>query len=150
MTALSPHFSLDEMVFSQTAVRNGIDNTPPPEIVERLRHTASQLEVVRGLLGQPLIVTSGYRSPLLNRTIGGAPNSAHTKGYAVDFICPAYGTPLKICKAIDAAKIPHDQLITEGGPPHGWVHISFSIPMRQELLTAHFTGTETRYTEGLA
>ncbi len=146
MTALSPHFSLEEMVFSQTAVRRGIVNIPPPEIIERLRETASQLETVRGLIGQPLIVTSGYRSPELNKILGGSPHSAHCQGYAVDFICPAYGPPQKICKAIDAAKIPLDQLIQEGT----WVHISFAIPMRQELLTANFTGTETHYSEGLA
>lgn len=146
MVALSPHFSLEEMTFSQTASRRGIDNTPPPEIIERLKHTASQLEVVRGLIGQPLIVSSGYRSPELNKTIGGSPNSAHCQGFAVDFSCPAYGSPLKICRAIDAAKISYDQLIQEGT----WVHISFSIPMRQELLTARFSPTGTSYSGGLA
>lgn len=146
MTALSPHFSLEEMCFSQTATRHRIDNTPPPEIIERLRHTASQLEVVRGLIGQPIIVSSGYRSPELNKAVGGSSNSAHCKGFAVDFTCPAYGTPLKICKAIDAAKIQFDQLIQEGT----WVHISFSIPMRQEVLTAHFTASGTNYINGLA
>ena len=152
MTALSPHFSLEEMTASQEAVRKGIDNTPSPFIIERLRETCTQLEVARGLIGQPLIVSSGYRSPALNALLGGAPDSAHCQGFAVDFICPAYGDPLKICKAIDAAHIPFDQLIQEGANPEkgysGWVHISFAIPMRQEVLTASFTATGTHYQEG--
>lgn len=146
MTSLSPHFSLEEMCFSQTAVRLGIDNTPPPAIIERLRQTCFQLETVRSLIGQPMLVSSGYRSVELNKAIGGSQSSAHCQGFAVDFTCPAYGTPLKICKAIDAAKIQFDQLIQEGT----WVHISFSIPMRQEMLTAQFTASGTHYKPGLA
>lgn len=144
MTTLSPHFSLEEMIQSQYAARNGIDNTPPDYIIERLRSTASQFEVVRGLIGQPLIITSGYRSPALNKAIGGVSSSAHGHGDAVDFICPAYGDPLKICKAIDAAHIPFDQLIQEGT----WVHISFAVPQRQEVLTASFTATGAEYKKG--
>lgn len=152
MTALSPHFSLEEMIHSQYAERHHIDNSPPADIIERLRHTATQLETVRGLIGQPLIITSGYRSPELNKAIGGVGNSAHSQGYAVDFICPAYGSPLKICKAIHAAQIQFDQLINEGAHKDtgGWVHISFSIPMRQEMLTARFTAAGVEYTGGLA
>lgn len=151
-TALSPHFSLEEFITSQYAERNGIDNTPPEHIVERLRNTATNLEIVRGLLGQPLIITSGYRSQKLNTALNGAAHSAHRNGDAVDFICPAYGSPLKICKAIHAAQIQFDQLINEGAHKDtgGWVHISFSIPMRQEILTARFTATGVEYTGGLA
>lgn len=145
MTALTPHFSLEEMVMSPYAERNGIDNTPPEHIIERLKNTAFHLEIVRGLLGQPLIIKSGYRSQKLNTAVNGAPHSAHRNGDAADFICPAYGSPLKICKAIDAAHIQYDQLIQEGS----WVHISFAIPQRQEVLTARFTATGPEYIKGL-
>ncbi len=144
-TVLSPHFSLEEMTISQYAERNGIDNTPPEHIIEHLRITANQLETVRSLIGQPLIITSGYRSQALNTAMNGAPNSAHRNGDAADFICPAYGTPLKICEAITNAQIPFDQLIQEGT----WVHISFATPHRQEVLTAKFTATGPVYTKGL-
>lgn len=145
MTALSPHFSLEEMVQSQYAERHGILNEPTDEIIERLRSTASQLEMVRGLLGQPLIISSGYRSPELNSALGGVSKSAHCKGDAVDFICPAYGNPLKICRAVAAAQIGFDQLIQEGT----WVHISFAIPMRHELLTAKFNEGVATYSVGV-
>lgn len=145
-TALSPNFSLEEMTSSQYAERNGIDNTPSDIVVQRLQNTASHLEVIRGLLRHPIIIKSGYRSQKLNTAIGGASNSAHRNGDAADFICPAYGSPLEICRAIFAAKIPYDQLIQEGS----WVHVSFASEMRQELLTANFGPTGTSYIKGLA
>jgi hypothetical protein len=144
-TALSPHFSLEEMVNSTYAVRHGIDNTPSEHAITRLRNTAASLEVIRGLLRQPIIVKSGYRCSKLNNAIGGSPKSAHMAGDAADFICPAYGSPLDICRAIFAAQISYDQLIQEGT----WVHISFAPEMRQELLTARFEPTGTSYTKGL-
>ena len=70
---LSPHFTLAEFVTSQEAARRSIDNTPAPDVVERLRRTAAGLEAVRIRLGgAPIIVTSGYRSSQLNDAIGGS------------------------------------------------------------------------------
>ena len=80
---LTPHFTLDELTFSQTAVRHGIDNTPTPEIVDNLLRLAERLEEVRNLLGVPILVSSGYRSSELNALIPGASaSSAHVVGLA--------------------------------------------------------------------
>lgn len=128
---LSPNFSLEEFTVSQTASRLSIDNTPPPAVLERLKTTASRMELVRAFLGKPILVSSGYRSPPLNKAVHGAANSAHVQGWAVDFICPGYGTPLVVCRALARSGQEFDQVIEEGT----WVHISFDPQMRGEVLT---------------
>lgn len=132
MTAfLSPNFSLEELTCSQTASRRGLDNTPPPEVLEHLKGTALRMEAVRDVLGDgPIVVSSGYRSPAVNAAVGGVANSAHCQGWAVDFICPAFGDPFAICKAVAASLIEFDQVIQEGT----WVHISFAPSMRRQCL----------------
>lgn len=131
VTKLSQNFTLDEMVESQTASRLMLDNTPPPEVLEQLHRTALCMEEVRALLGKPILVSSGYRSPKVNEAVGGVGTSAHCLGYAVDFICPGFGTPFQIAGKILASKIKYDQLIQE----HTWIHISFDPRMRQQPLT---------------
>jgi hypothetical protein len=140
---MSEHFSKAELTFSSTAERLGIDNTPPNDITINILSTAELLEQVRTLLGHPMNIDSGYRCPKLNQAVGGAGNSAHMTGYAVDFTCPQFGTPLEIVKAI-RAMMNFDQLIQEGT----WVHISFAPTMRQMVLTAHFENGHTTYTHG--
>ena len=137
---LSEHFSIEEMTASQNAARLGLDNTPAPDIVDQLRETAAMLEKVRALLGgKPIIVTSGYRSPAVNVAAGGVAFSAHCFGRAADFICPSFGSPLQVCKAIGQSDIRFDQLIHEFG---AWTHIAWSpgIP-RREVLTIDAAGT---------
>lgn len=135
---LSPHFTLAEMTVSETAARRGIDNDPPPDVVERLKHTALGLEAVRTRLGAPIVVSSGYRSPALNAAIGGAQNSDHTRGDAADFICQGFGAPSTIVSALKDSGIQFDQLIEEFGR---WVHISFGPRMRGQVLRIDRNGT---------
>jgi len=137
---LSPHFTLAEFTASQTAARRGIVNTPPPEVLARLKVTAAGMEKVRAVLGKPVTVSSAYRSPALNKAVGGAKNSAHVEGWAVDFNCHAYGTPLEVARKIQSAGIAYDQIIYEFGP-RGWVHISFDPRMRGQELTVTSHGT---------
>lgn len=143
--ALSRYFTLDELTFSDNAVRFQIDNTPSAEIVTHLTETAKQMDKVRDLLGHPITVNSGYRSEKLNAAIHGAKNSAHTTGYAVDFVCRGFGTPLQICQKIIESGLKFDQLIQEGT----WVHISFAPALRQDVRTAIFGGGSTSYRSGL-
>jgi hypothetical protein len=143
---LSAHFSLAEFTASETATRKGLDNTPEPEVIETLKLTAAGMEEVRALLGVPIIIHSGYRSPKVNSAIGGAVTSQHCKGEAVDFIAPQFGTPNDVCRAILDSTIAFDQLIDE----KGWAHISFSDAPRHSVLTAHFGNGKTTYTPGIA
>lgn len=145
MTQLTAHFSLEELVHSNTGERMRIDNTPNLEVVARLTILAMGLEKVRALLGAPLIISSGYRCPALNRAVGGVPDSAHVQGYAADFICPGYGTPLQVARAIAGSGISFDQVIQEGT----WCHVSFDPRMRHQALTAVFGAGGATYTGGV-
>src|SRR5687767_12880711 len=101
MRHLSRHFTLEELVASQTATRRGIDNTPAPAVVRNLRKLAVLLERVRVLLDwAPILVSSGYRCPALNVAVGGSKNSAHMAGLAADFTAPEYGTVLQVARRI--------------------------------------------------
>ena len=84
------YFELDEFLRSDTAARRGIDNTPTFEIVDHLGELVRCfLDGLRADLGKPIVVTSGYRSPALNRAVGGAQASVHMIGYAADIHCPS-------------------------------------------------------------
>lgn len=128
-TWLSPHFALEELI---ATLHRQYDNHPPSTVRAVLAQTAMQMETVRHLLGDhPLSISSGYRCPALNRAVGGAVNSAHLAGHAVDFNCYRFGPPLKVCRAIAASDLPFDQLIEEGS----WTHISFDPRSRRQVLT---------------
>lgn len=140
MMTLSEHFTLDEFTHSQTAARLGIDNRAPASAVLALQRTAEGLERVRDLLGgRPIIVSSGYRSPALNRAVGSAPTSQHTTGQAVDFTCPAYGTPRQIVAALIESGIQYDQCLLEF---NAWVHLSYADKPRRQTLIIDKTGTK--------
>ena len=147
MSRLSHNFSLAELTHSETAVRKGLNNEPGAEVLENLKSLATALESVRALLGAPILISSGYRSPEVNAAVGGSANSAHCRGLAADFISPRYGSPLEICTALAASDIAFDQLLLEGG---SWTHLSIAPTMRRQVLTAHFERGRVRYTAGLA
>lgn len=134
---LSPHFSLEEL----TVTHSGLPNIPSDFDMERLTCTASSMESVRAALGHQIHVNSGFRSELVNHAAGGAKNSAHMRGEAVDFVCPAFGNPQKICLALIDSGIKFDQLILEPT----WVHIGFGEKLRQQVMTK----TPTGYAPGL-
>jgi hypothetical protein len=128
MTQLSRYFSLAEMTTTST----GLSNKPDAQQLARLTSTAQAMDEVRKLLGHPIRVNSGFRSAAVNRAVGGSPTSAHALGYAVDFVCPKFGDPMAICRAIVASGIRFDQIIME---KNRWVHLSFDPRMRQQVLS---------------
>lgn len=144
---LTPHFTLEELLVSETAARKGIDNTPDATALRNLRSLAELLERLRSKLGNlPVSVSSGYRSPALNAAIGGSKTSAHMQGLAADFIVPAFGTVLQTARAIAASGEKFDQLIYEYGR---WIHVGLPAPgkaPRGELLSI---GSQGKYVSGL-
>src|SRR5689334_15932185 len=114
MTPLSNSFTLEQLTASTTALKRGIDNVPNDEQVANLTELAQTLERVRELLGHELYIDSAFKCPKLNTAVGGSVNSAHLEGYAADFVCPEFGSPLDVCKAIQGSGISFDQLIMEG------------------------------------
>lgn len=146
---ISRNFAISEFVASHTATRLGIDNTPSASVVATLTNVLiPAMQQVRDLLGVPVIVKSGYRCPHLNAVVRGAPGSDHLTGNAADFVAPAFGDPLTVCRFLQGKmdEIKFDQLIYEVN----WVHISFRVRRRAQVLTAHFSPNGVRYTEGLA
>jgi hypothetical protein len=120
----SAHFAWAE---AEVTTHRGIDNSIPPELFGAVINTAAGMEAVRTVLGDFAIsINSWFRCPTLNTKIGSTNKSQHPKGEAVDFICPRYGSPLKICRALldQIVFVNYDQLILE----HTWVHISFALP----------------------
>ncbi len=145
---LSSHFTLRELVQSQVATRRGIDNTPDAGVIENLKRVCEGvLEPVRAHFGFPYSPTSGYRSPALNRAIGGAPKSQHIRGEAVDLNLPGVANTVLARWIRD--NIPFDQLILEfpdpDDPAAGWVHCSLvASGYRRDVLTC----TRNGYTRG--
>jgi hypothetical protein len=133
---LSENFSLEELTASETAARRGIDNTPSEEVINNLKRLAAALQEVRALLNnRSILVSSGYRSPELNQAVGGSATSDHCKGLAADFICPSYGTPNDVVRAIAGSNLSFKQVIREFDK---WVHLSIpeegQEPRKQALI----------------
>ncbi len=141
---LTENFSLAQLTASETAAREGIDNSPPADLIANLQRLAAGLEEIQRLLGAPLDISSGYRCPELNRVVGGSATSQHRQGMAADFTCPPFGTPIAIAAAIRASGIEFDQCILEF---NRWVHISFSPSPRGRVLSIHDSGEG--YLDGL-
>ena len=98
---VGPNFWLSELLHSEAATRLGLDNWPDAASLGNLRNLAGPgIQRVRDLLGVPVIISSGYRGPALNRHIGGSTTSQHMQGLAIDFTAPAFGTPRKVCQRI--------------------------------------------------
>lgn len=127
------HFTLADMTRSIHAVAHGIDNTPPASLIPVIMQTLAGMERLRAFLGHPITISSGYRCAELNHALGGAYNSQHKKGEAVDFTCQGFGTPAEVASAIApiSGVVGIDQLILEPG----WVHVSFTLEPRGEVLT---------------
>jgi len=125
---LSRNFYLHELVKSQTALRHGIDNTPPDEVIEKLRDVATHiLQPARDHFNVAIVPNSGYRCLELNRALGSKDTSQHIKGEAVDFEVPGV-TNYDLARWIRDT-LEFDQCILEcytpGQPHSGWVHCSY-------------------------
>lgn len=128
MKKISEHISYAEAVKSNTAIKFGIDNTPDKATIERMKHVAVQVfEPLRNHFGIPIGVTSFYRSPALNKKIGGSSTSEHVYGSAIDIDADVYGmiTNRDIFEYIKK-NLTFNQLIWEFGTDNepDWVHVS--------------------------
>lgn len=142
---LSEHFTLEEMVFSQTAVRFGYKNQPNKRQTAALTNLcATVLEPLRSTLGKPIHVSSGYRAPAVNRAVGGSTNSQHMRGEAADIQVTGMSTQ-ELFDFVLASGIPFDQIIQEFD---SWVHISYkpSGPQRFSVLYAKIVKGKVKYT----
>jgi zinc D-Ala-D-Ala carboxypeptidase len=132
---LTPNFTLDELTASETAARNGWDNTPVEIEFANLKRLADFLEQVRLVLGKPVIVNSAFRSKKVNDAVGSRDSSQHRIGCAADIRVPGM-TPDQVVKAIIKSGIGYDQVIREFDR---WTHVSIpntvdTSPRRQALI----------------
>lgn len=127
---LSPHFTLAEMTASSTAARLKLPNTPAPELMPRLVLLAEMMERIRATLNVPITITSGYRSPPVNRAVGGVTSSDHAQGHAADFVAPRYGSASDIAATLAplVSVLGIGQIILEGVKGKQWVHVSTRVP----------------------
>lgn len=124
MSAISKYFNLSEATKSNTAEKHKLDNDPDEvNILVAIVRTAIKMDRVREFFGLPITPSSWYRNLLVNKFVGGVPNSQHAKGEAVDFGVPGL-TPEQVCLALIPlmGEFEIDQLILEPS----WVHISFN------------------------
>ncbi|MBO9549962.1 D-Ala-D-Ala carboxypeptidase family metallohydrolase [Pseudomonas sp.] len=129
---ITPHFTLEELIASQMAAREGLDNTPTAEVLSNLHLLCQVLEQVRMLFGCPIVVSSGYRSAAVNARVGGARGSQHVKGLAADFTVKGVDNR-DVVRQISESDVAFDQLILEFDR---WVHLSVSTAApRREVLT---------------
>lgn len=128
------YFTIEEMEHSDTAKKNGIDNTSNGETRTNLIHLIEDcLDPIRDSWGNPINVTSGYRCSRLNKMIGGATNSQHQLGEAADIVVKNNQDLFEMI--LDKGFL-FDQLILEPG----WIHISYKwreiSKNRKQVLTA--------------
>ena len=150
---LTKNFSLNEMIKSETALRHGLDNTPPQEAINNLRTLCEQvLQPIRDAYQRGVKVNSGYRAPDVNAAVGGSRTSDHTKGQAADIEIP--GVPnADLAKYIEQY-FNYTQLILEfytpGIPDSGWVHVSYDpANLKKQSLTAMRENGKVVYKPGL-
>ena len=146
---LSANFSLAEL--TKTNVRQ-FDNTPSMQVIDNLQVLVDNvLQPIRNKFG-PVTVTSGYRSPEVNKAIGGSATSDHCFGFAADF--EVAGVDNKELARWVADNLKFKQLIlefyTKGVPDSGWVHVSYDKNnLTQKVMTATKVGGRTVYSPGI-
>lgn len=129
-TQITPAFKYGDILRTSKADwQNGENDPPNDEIFDNLIYTLERLQIVRDLLGVPVTINSGYRNATVNRRVGGAQNSDHSVGLAVDFRAPTFksGNVNQIVQFLLNSGIEFKQVIEEKPPgSNGWVHISWS------------------------
>lgn len=136
------YFTIHELTLSATASRLGIPNTPTLDETAALTALVDNvLDPARQRLGAPVFVTSGYRSPRLNKAVGGVPNSQHQRGEAADITLPNPRDNIRLAKII-AQQNQFDQLILENANLAAtecqWLHVSYSrTGNRHQILIKH-------------
>lgn len=130
---ISEHITLQEAIESPTALRLKIDNMPDAITLTNMKLVAEKcFEPLRKWYGKPIKINSFYRCPKLNAAVGGAVNSQHAKGQAIDM---SAGSKVENEKLFNWCKdnLAFDQLINEYD--FTWVHISYSgLANRKQVL----------------
>ena len=147
---ISAHISDKEGVYSITAMRRGIDNTPELEELNNMKLLAEKIfEPLREWVGCPIRVNSFYRSPELNKAIGGSTTSQHCKGQAMDIDDTSCHKTNAEMYAWIKENLDFDQMIWEFGNDDNpaWVHVSYvsDVSNKNRCLRAYKENGKTKY-----
>lgn len=121
------HFKLEEFTRSATAEKFNIDNTPNDYVIYNLdKLVVNVLDPLREAFGSPIKITSGYRSYLVNKMVGGVKNSQHMSGKAADIvpIGKSFDEFVKFVEEWIKDKN-FNQCIIESSGKSKWIHISY-------------------------
>ena len=148
--SISQHISYKESVYSRTATRLGIDNEPNDEQMNNMLDVAQEVfEPLRMWVGGPIKINSFFRSPELNKAIGGSSKSQHCQGQAID-LDDTFGraTNAEMFEFIKK-HLDFDQMIWEFGDDENpdWVHVSYvsEEKNRNRCLKAYKENNKTNY-----
>jgi zinc D-Ala-D-Ala carboxypeptidase len=142
---LTAHFTLAEFTRSESAKRHGVSNQPTPEHIQNIKILCERvLEPIRMKFG-PLILSSGYRSKVLNHYIGGSLKSQHCEGKAADLDMDGVdGVTNKEIFEYIKNELEFDQLINEFN--YSWIHVSYNLGKnRKQVLDALKVNNKTVY-----
>ena len=143
---LTAHFALSEFTRSESAKREGLDNTPTPEHLENLKTLCEKvLEPIRLKYGS-INISSGYRGKMLNHFIGGSVSSDHCLGRAADIDMDDSGTGVTNKEIFEYIKdnLEIDQLINEFN--YSWIHVGYRKGAnRKQILDAVKENGKTVY-----
>lgn len=148
---LTQHFNWGEVTTSDTAKRLGLKNTPTPQAIQNLKALFTNvIEPLRVAYGRPLQINSGYRSPEVNKAVGGVASSQHTTGQACDIepVEPGYEKDFALFVISKINELPIDQAIIEFADKQGrpkWMHISHTATPRRNILLAEKQNGRTVY-----
>lgn len=139
------YFTISELCHSATATARGIDNTPTEAVKNNLQGLITNvLDPLREAYGKPIVVNSGYRSPALNKAVGGVPDSQHLTGMAADLRGEknTKAELAEMCRRAISLGV-YDQLIFEHSGNSLWLHISYNPRGNRRQLLSYKGG---RYT----
>ena len=123
----SDYFTLDEFVKSETATRLRIDNTPPADVVRNLQYGVEMiLDPLRRAINRPVIISSGYRCPALNKVVGGVSNSWHLKGNAADIHLNDKAEAVDIFHFLKQ-NVSVDTVLFEHSKSSQWIHVQWDM-----------------------
>lgn len=146
-TQLGRYFTLREFTRSVAAASIGHSNEPPPQVIVALRALVEQvLDPLREEEG-PVRVTSGYRAPDVNRSVGGSSTSQHVSGEAADIKLVDAHDAERVAALIYAMGLPVDQCIWYAPEVGGHVHVSHCRDgrNRRQFLRCYREDGEKRY-----
>lgn len=121
---LTNNFTLEEMSHSNTAKARGLENKPNPNQVDNLfKLCVRLLQPLRDIYKEPFVISSGFRSPEVNKAVGGVPTSQHMKGQAADV---SVKEPRKLLAALLSSGLDFDQAILYQDGRNNFLHLSYN------------------------